>query len=80
MNYGETTDEVVIKNYQLAKGDFLRYGNSIWKINDIQITEKRVQLIAHVGMDTPTINGEFEIYTAPFSEKILQIPKSDYPL
>jgi len=73
-NYGETTDEVIIKNYQLAVGDYLRYKNSIWSITDIQINEKRVRISPHIGMDVPTINNSFEIYTAPFSEKILQIP------
>ena len=74
MNYGVTSDEPVIKDHQLAIGSFLRYGNSIWKINDINISEKRVQLIPHVGMDHPTINNTFEIYNAPFSSKVLNIP------
>lgn len=74
MTYGETTDQIVIKNFQLTKGDFLRYKNSIWKINDIIYDEKRVQIIPYVGMDSPTVNNQFEIYTPVFSEKILQIP------
>jgi hypothetical protein len=74
MNYGVTSDEPVIKNHQLSIGDYLRYGNSIWKIDDIQINEKRVHVVANVGMDHPTINNTFEIYTAPFSSKLLDIP------
>lgn len=74
MNYGETSDTVIVKNYQLAIGDHLRYGNSIWVISDIQINEKRVQLVPHIGMDHPTINNSFEIYTAPFTTKTLDIP------
>jgi len=74
INYGETSDEPVIKNYQLAIGDYLRYGNSIWKIDDIVTSELRVHLVPHVGMDHPTINNRFEIYTAPFSSKIINIP------
>jgi len=74
MNYGVTSDEPVVKNHQLAIGDYLRYGNSIWKIDDIQINENRVHVIPEIGMDHPTINNTFEIYTAPFSTKILNIP------
>jgi len=74
MNYGETSDEPVVKNYQLSIGDYLRYGNSIWKIDDIQINESRVHVIPNVGMDHPTINNTFEIYTSPFSTKMLDIP------
>jgi hypothetical protein len=74
MNYGVTSDEPVVKNHQLAIGDYLRYENSIWKIDDIQINENRVHVIPEIGMDHPTINNTFEIYTAPFSTKILNIP------
>lgn len=74
LNYGITSDEPIVKNHQLSIGDYLRYGNSIWKIDDIQINEKRIHLVAYVGMDHPTINNSFEIYTSPFSTKILNIP------
>jgi hypothetical protein len=74
MVYGQTSDTPVVKNYQLAIGDYLRYNNSIWKIDDIQINENRVHVTANVGMDHPTINNTFEIYSAPFSTKILEIP------
>jgi len=74
MNYGVTSDEPIVKNHQLSIGDQFRYGNSIWKIDDIQINEKRVHVIPIVGMDHPTINNNFEIYNTPFSTKILNIP------
>lgn len=74
MNYGVTSDEPVVKNHQLSIQDQLRYGNSIWKIDDIVINEGRVHVIPIVGMDHPTINNTFEIYTAPFSTKMLDIP------
>lgn len=74
MNYGITSDEPVVKNHQLSIGDYLRYGNSIWKIDDIHINESRIHVIPHVGMDHPTINNTFEIYSEPFSTKILEIP------
>ncbi|MCK9446429.1 hypothetical protein M0Q50_06020, partial [bacterium] len=74
MNYGETTDSPIVKNYQLAIGDQLRYGNSIWQIDAIQINENRIHIIPMVGMDQPTISKSFEIYTSPFSTKLLDIP------
>jgi len=72
--YGQTTDEILLKNHQLTIGDTLRYGNSIWKIDDINLNQNRIHVIPTVGMDHPTINNTFEIYNAPFSTKILDIP------
>lgn len=69
LNYGIPSDEPVVKNLQLAIGNQLRYNNSIYKIEDIQITDSRVHVIPIVGMDHPTINTSFEIYSTPFSEK-----------
>jgi len=74
LRYGETSDEPIVKNYQLSVDDYLRYGNSIWKIDDINISEKRVHLIPYVGTNHPTVNNRFEIYTSPYETKILQIP------
>jgi hypothetical protein len=74
MNYGVTTDSPIIKNHQLSIGDTLRYNNSIWKIDDIQVNETRIHVIPTVGMDHPTINKSFEIYNAPFATKLLTIP------
>jgi len=73
-NYGVTSDAPVINDIQLSVGDTLRYENSIWKIDDIHLNEKRVHVVANVGMDHPTINHSFEIYNAPFSTKMLDIP------
>jgi hypothetical protein len=71
--YGQTTDLVLLKNHQLSIGDLLRYENSIWKIDDIYINENRIHIIPMVGMDHPTIYNSFEIYTQPFSTKLLDI-------
>jgi hypothetical protein len=74
LNYGLTSDSPVVKNVQLTVGDQLRYNNSIFKIDQIQATEKRIHLIPMVGMETPTVTFQFEIYTAPFQHKYTQIP------
>jgi len=74
IKYAPTTDTPLIKNLQLAIGDQLRYNNSIWKIEDIEINEKRIRATPLIGMDYPSINNQFNIYTTPFSSKILDIP------
>lgn len=73
MNYGETGDEPLIRNYQLAVGNLLRYNNSMWKIQEINISENRIHIIPMVGLDYPTISHSFEIYISPFTNKILDI-------
>jgi len=74
INFGLTTDYTVVNNVELKIGDQLRYEDSIYKIDSIEITEKRVKLIALVGMGKPTINNYFNIYSTPFEEKTVQIP------
>jgi hypothetical protein len=74
LNYGIPSDTPVVKNLELAKGNFLRYNNSIYKIEDIEVSEKRVQLTAMVGLSHPAVSNSFEIYSAPFSTKISNIP------
>ncbi|NMC57780.1 MAG: hypothetical protein GYA51_00070 [Candidatus Methanofastidiosa archaeon] len=74
VNFGLTTDFTVVNNVELKIGDQLRYGDSIYKIESIEITEKRVKLIALVGMGKPTINDYFYIYSTPFEEKLVQVP------
>lgn len=74
LNYGETSDEPVVKNYQLAIGNLLRFNNAIFKVDDINIPEKRVLLVLMSGLEYPSYGSKFEIYTEPFSEKIADIP------
>lgn len=73
IKYAPTTDTPLIKNMQLSAGDQLRYSNSIWKIEEIEINEKRIRVTPISGLDYPSINNQFNIYTAPFSSKILDI-------
>lgn len=74
INYGIPSDYPVVNNLQLKKGDKLRYENAIYKIDDIETTEKRIRIIALVGIEHPSINNDFEIYSEPFSTKIAEIP------
>ena len=74
LSYGIPSDEPVVKNLELAVGNQLRYNNSIYQIDEIEISEKRIHLIAMVGIEYPSIAGQFEIFNAPFSTKISEIP------
>lgn len=74
VKYAKTTDTPLIKNLQLSRGDLLKYNNSVWKVEEIDLNEKKIRITPSVGMDYPAINGQFYIYTVPFSTKILDIP------
>ena len=74
LNYGLTTDASVIKNIELKIGDEIRYSESLYKIDSIEVTEKRVKLTSLIGIGNPNINNKFFIYSTPFSEKNVRIP------
>jgi hypothetical protein len=74
INFGIPSDGPVVKNIQLKKGNKLRFNNGIYKIDDIEVTEKRVRIVPIVGIEHPTIGKDFEIYTPPFANKIAEIP------
>jgi hypothetical protein len=74
LNYGVPSDEPVIKNLVLTVGDKLRFGQSTYKISELYGPEKRVQLTPLSGIDHPTVDKFFEIFSEPFSTKILEIP------
>jgi len=74
IKYAPTTDTPLIKNMQLGVGDQLRYNNSIWKVDAIETNEKRIRVTPIIGLDYPNINNQFNIYSTPFSSKILEVP------
>ena len=74
INYGLTTDVSVINNVELKIGDQLRYNESLYQIESIDVTSKSIKLIALIGVGNPNINQKFYIYSTPFSEKIATIP------
>lgn len=73
INYGLVTDTSTVKNIEIKIGDQLRYNNSLFKVDEIQVTEKRVSLTALVGLGVPTINQRFDIYSTPFDTKYTDI-------
>jgi len=74
LNYGLTTDASVVKNIELKIGDQIRYNESLYKIDSIEVTEKRVKLTPLIGIGNPNINNKFYIYSTPFTEKYVRIP------
>ncbi len=74
VNYGLTTDASTINNIELKIGDELRYNETLFKIDSIEITEKRVKLTTLVGAGNPNVNAKFFIYSTPFEEKLTRIP------
>ena len=73
INYGLVSDTSTVNNIQLKVGDQLRYNDSLFKVNKIELTEKRIQLIPLIGLGSPTINQSFEIYSTPFTNKFVDI-------
>ena len=74
LNYGLTDDASVVNNIQLKIGDQIRYSESLYQIDSIEVSEKRVKLTSLIGISNPNINNVFYIYSPPFSEKTIQIP------
>ncbi len=70
VNYGIVSDTSIVKNIELKIGDQIRYKDqSLFTINEIEITEKRIRITPQVGSANPTINSSFSIYSTPFEEK-----------
>lgn len=74
LNFGIPSDDPVVNNLELAIGNYLRYNNSVYKIDQIEVSEMKVHLIPIIGLDSPTVNQSFDIYSTPFTEKIAQLP------
>ena len=75
LNYGLVSDASLIKNIELKTGDQIRYGtNSLFQIDAIEVTEKRVRLTPLIGLNNPSINNKFTIYSTPFENKFVRIP------
>ncbi|MFW6377189.1 MAG: hypothetical protein ACOCZ5_00950 [bacterium] len=78
LNYKRVSDEPVPKDRELKIGDKLRYGNNaIFKIRDIVSEEKRIRLVAHTGLATPSEGTNFHIYSEPFSDKNVNVNVSE---
>lgn len=59
-------------NY-LNIGDYLRFHNSLYKISDIDQTQRRIKIEYAVGYETIGIGDVLEFYNEPFSNKIIEV-------
>lgn len=73
INYGLVTDVSTVKNLELKVNDQLRFNNSIFKVNEINTSEKKVNLTPTIGLGSPAINQSFDIYSVPFGNKYADI-------
>lgn len=73
LNYGETDEQPLVRNIQLNVGDLLRFNNSIYKIEEVNVPEKRVRLTAQIGIERPVATSKFYIYSTPFEEKTVDV-------
>lgn len=74
LNYGLVTDASVVRNIELKIGDELRYDeNSLFKVEAVETTEKRVRITPILGLVNPTINNTFNIYSTPFEDKLVRV-------
>lgn len=75
MNYDLVDDNgTTISNaYILEKGNRLRYNDSLFKIVDVNTSEKCICIEYAVGFESPAVGYTFEIYNEPFKNKIAKI-------
>lgn len=75
MNY-TTVDENGNKTsngHALAVDDHIRYNNSLFRIADMSMSQKRICLDYAIGYETIGVGDKVYLYNAPFSNKIVQV-------
>ena len=75
INYSTVDENGIIKDSGnvLTIGDYLRFDNSLFKIIEINQTEKRVRLEYNVGYEVIGNGDILEFYNDPFSKKIIEV-------
>ena len=75
INYSTVDENGIIKDSGnvLTNGDYLRFNNSLFKVREINQTEKRVRLEYSVGYETIGNTDVLEFYNQPFSEKVINV-------
>lgn len=66
-------DENVSYNINLKVNDTLRFNNTLYIIEEIDLTLNRVKMISQVGLDSPSIGDTMSIYVSPFASKIIEV-------
>lgn len=75
IKYSIVSEDGIIESSEnfLSVDDLLRYGDSVYKIVQIDHTEKRVRLGYDSGYDSIGIGDTLEIYNDPFREKVISV-------
>lgn len=75
IKYSTVSEDGLVESTEnfLSPGDLLRYGDSVYKITQIEHNEKRVRLGYDSGYDIIGVGDTLEVYNNPFSEKIINV-------
>lgn len=75
LNYANVRENGTIEDigHMIQVGDLLRYNNTLFKVVAVNQDENRVRLEYNVGYDTVGLYDTLELYTDPFSEKVISI-------
>ena len=78
LNYSsiDKNGAVISNSYNLSKGNYIRYKDSLYKVTDIVNGPDNIQRIRieySVGYDNPVSGGAFEFYNAPYENKYINV-------
>ena len=75
MYYGidNPNDNTSLNNINLKVKDTLKFKNSLFTIDKIDLSTNRVHIISNLGLDVPIVGETFTIYESPFLNKEIQI-------
>jgi len=75
LNYANVRENGTIEDvgHMIQIGDLLRYNNTLFKVIAVNQNENRVRLEYNVGYDTVGLYDTLELYTDPFSEKVISV-------
>lgn len=75
VNYSTVSEDGMITDsgHVLSVNDYLRFNESLYKIKEINQTDKRIKLEYSVGYDTVSVYDTFQLYNDPFKEKVIGV-------
>ncbi len=75
IKYSTVNEDGIITNTDntLTVGDYLRFENSLYRIREINQTEKRIRIEYSVGYENVGLYDYLEYYNSPFSEKVISV-------
>lgn len=75
VNYGidNQDDNASLNNINLKINDTLKFKNSLYKIEEIDLSLNRIKIVSNIGLDVPIVGESFTIYESPFRVKEIEI-------